>query len=136
MDNFIYPILHNKINLGNNIFHNLLDYGNEYIEKLSVDEDKARNSLLVIDSSIHEKFNSRKKFDVSEEGKELHSLKTIRGNDKTPITIISDDIINRNFKINELNKKTRNLVTMSLRLKNKYTLKQVLKEGRQIKNRV
>ena len=43
MDNFIYPILHNKINLGNNIFHNLLDYGNEYIEKLSVDEDKAPN---------------------------------------------------------------------------------------------
>ena len=49
VDNFICPILHKQINLGNNIFHNLLDYGNEYIEKLSVAKDKARNSLLVID---------------------------------------------------------------------------------------
>ena len=52
VDNFIYPILHNQINSGN-FFHNLLDCGNKYIEKLLVDEDKARNSLLVIDSSIH-----------------------------------------------------------------------------------
>ena len=28
VDNFIYPIFHNQINLGNNVFHNLLDYGN------------------------------------------------------------------------------------------------------------
>ena len=54
VDNYIYPILHNQINLGNTGFHNLLDYGNEIIEKLSVDEDKDRNSLLRIDSSIDE----------------------------------------------------------------------------------
>ena len=28
VDNYIYPILHNQINLGNNVFHYLLDYGN------------------------------------------------------------------------------------------------------------
>ena len=37
VDNYICRILHNQINLGNNVFHNLLDYGNENIEKLSVD---------------------------------------------------------------------------------------------------
>ena len=59
VDNYICPILHNQINLGNNVFHNLLDYGNENIEKLSVDKDKARNSLLMIDSSIEEQINFR-----------------------------------------------------------------------------
>ena len=105
MDNFIYPILHNKINLGNNIFHNLLDYGNKYIEKLLVDEDKARTSLLAIDFSIHEHFNLREEFDVLEEGKKLHSFKNIRKNDKTPITHMSDENFNHDFKIDELNKK-------------------------------
>ena len=55
VDNYICQTLHNQINLGNNVFHNLLDYGNKNIEKLSVDEDKARNSLLLIDSAINEK---------------------------------------------------------------------------------
>ena len=59
VDNFISPILHNQINLGNNFFHNLLDYRNEYIEKLLVEEDIDRNSLMVIDSSIHEKVKLR-----------------------------------------------------------------------------
>ena len=46
------PILHNQINLGNNCF-NLLDYGNEYIEKKLVNKDIVRNSFLVIDSSVY-----------------------------------------------------------------------------------
>ena len=92
VDNYICPILHNQINLGNNVFHNLLDYGNENIESLSVDEDKARNSLLMIDSSIEEMINLRDEFDVSNEGKELSSLKSNRRNDRTPIINILDDI--------------------------------------------
>ena len=35
VDNYICPILYNQINLGNNVFHDLLDYGNENIEKIS-----------------------------------------------------------------------------------------------------
>ena len=89
VDNFICPILHNQINLGNNVFHNLLDCGNEYIEELSVTEDKARNSLLVIDSPIEEKVYLRDDFDVSDEGKELNNLKNNRRNDKNPITNMS-----------------------------------------------
>ena len=75
VDNSICPILYNQINLGNNVFHNFLDYGNKNIEKLSVDEDEARNSLLLIDLAIDEKFNLRGENDVSDEGKELSSLK-------------------------------------------------------------
>ena len=86
-------------------FHNLLDYGNEYIEKLLVEENIARNSLMVIDSSIYEKVKLREDFDILDEGKKIHSLKTIRRKDKIPITQISDDIYNRDFKIDELNNK-------------------------------
>ena len=68
VENYICPILYNQINLRNNVFHNLLDYDNENIEKLSVDEDKARNSLLLIDSSMYEKVNLRYAFDFSGEG--------------------------------------------------------------------
>ena len=66
---------------------------------------KARNSLLVIDSSIEEKFPLRDEFDVSDEGKELQTLKNIRRNDKTPITHMSVDILNRDFGIEELSNK-------------------------------
>ena len=59
IDHVICLILHIQINLGNTTFHNLLDYGNEYIQKLPVDEDIPLKSLLVIDSSIHEKVNLR-----------------------------------------------------------------------------
>ena len=111
VDNYICPILHNQINLGNNVFHNLLDYGNEYIEKLSVNEDIARNSLLMIDSSINEKINYRNEFDNSEDGKELSTLKSNRRNDKTLIMNISDDIINRDFRIEELSNKREILST-------------------------
>ena len=102
VDNYICPILHNQINLGNNVFHNLLDYGNENIENLSVDEDKAINSLLLINSVINEQVNLRIECDVPDEGKELNSLKNIRRNDRTPITYISEDILNRDFRIEEL----------------------------------
>ena len=53
----------------------------------------------MIDSSIHKRFNLKEEFFISEEGKELYSLKTIKRNDKTPITQISDDIFNRDLKI-------------------------------------
>ena len=92
VDNYSCPILHNQINLSNNFFQNLLDYGNEYIEKLSVDEDLPRNSLLLIDSSTNGQVNLREGFDASDEGKELNSLKKISRNDKSLITHMTDEI--------------------------------------------
>ena len=78
MDNSICPILHNQINLGNNVFHNLLDYSNTTLKKNSVDKDKARNSLLLIDSAIDEKVDLRDECDVSDERKELSSLVVLK----------------------------------------------------------
>ena len=101
VDKFICPILHNQIIGGNNVFTILLDYGDEYIETLSVHKDIARNSLLVIDSSIHEKVKLREEFDILKEVKELHSLKIIRRKYMTPITKIIDQIFNRDLKIDE-----------------------------------
>ena len=51
------------------------------------------------------KVNLRDEFDVSDEGKELSSLKNISRNDRTPITQISEDILNRDFRIEELSNK-------------------------------
>ena len=59
---------------------------------LSVDEDKALNTLLLVDSSINENINLRENFDVSDKGKELDSLKNIRRNDQTSITNMIDGI--------------------------------------------
>ena len=59
----------------------------------------------MIDLSIDEKVNLRDKFDVSDEGKELSSLKNIRRNNRIPITNIIDDIENRDFRIEELSNK-------------------------------
>ena len=83
------------------MFYKLLHYGNDYIEKLSVDEDKIRNYVLVIDYSIREEVNLREEFDILEVGKKFHSLNNIRRNDKNPVNQMPDDIFNRDFKIDE-----------------------------------
>ena len=44
VDKYIFPVLHNHINLGNNVFYNLCDCGNEFIERLTTNEQVARNS--------------------------------------------------------------------------------------------
>ena len=60
---------------------------------------------MLIDSAIDEKVNLRDEFDISDEGKELISLKKIRRNDITPITHMSEDILNLDFRIEELSNK-------------------------------
>ena len=62
---------------------------------------------MLIDSSINKKINLREKFDVSGEGEELNSLKNIRRNDQTSLTHITDEILNRDCRIDELNKKRK-----------------------------
>ena len=74
--------------MGNNVLYNLLDYGNEFVEKLSSKEIIARNSLSVIDTSNDEKIAIRQDFDISEDGKRLTNLKITRRNDTTSIVNI------------------------------------------------
>ena len=59
----------------------------------------ARHYLLMIDSFIDEIFK------LIEEFKGLHSLKSIRRRDMLQRTTMIDEIFNRDFKIDELNKK-------------------------------
>ena len=89
---------------------------------LSVDEDKDRNSLLLIDSAIDENVHLRDKFDVSDKGKELSSLKNVRRNDRTRITNISDDIVNRDNRIEELSNK-REIFSNDVSKINRYKFK-------------
>ena len=56
-------------------FLNLCDYGNEFIEILTKNEQVARNSLTLIDDSINEKIISRQNCDIPEERKRLTVLK-------------------------------------------------------------
>ena len=49
--------------------YNLLNYGNEHIEKISTKERVARNFLSVINTSINENVILRQDFDISEDGK-------------------------------------------------------------------
>ena len=62
---------------------------------------------MLIDSSINEKINLREEFDVSDEGKELNSLKNIRRNDQTSISYMTEESLNRDYRIDELNKKRK-----------------------------
>ena len=55
VNKYMYPILHNQINLGNNVLYDLIDYGNKFIENLTLKEIIVRSSLSVIDASINEK---------------------------------------------------------------------------------
>ena len=87
-----------------------------------------RNYLLAIDSSIHEKIQLRQKFDISEEGKELHSIKSIRRRDMTPISTMTDDIFNSDLTIDELNNKRERLSNDVYNIKrNKHKLKRNFK---------
>ena len=75
---------------------------------------------------IHKKVNLRETLDILEEGKELHGHKTIRINDKTPITQMSYDIFNRDFKIDELIKKREKFSNDVSKIKrHEYTLKEI-----------
>ena len=78
----------------------------------------------------------REEFDVSDEGKEINSLKNIRRNDQTSITHMTDESLNRDFRIDELNKKREIFSNDVSKIKRyKFNLKEILKDGRKFRNR-
>ena len=84
------------------IYYNLLNYGNNKIEKISIKENNVRNSLYGIDSSIDDKVKFRFDFFMSIEFKELLRLKEFQRRDKIIInernnTQISREEIIENF---------------------------------------
>ena len=136
LDNYICPVLHNQINLGNNVLYNLLDDGDDFIEKLSSKEIIARNSLTVIDASNDEKIALRQDFDISEDGKRLTNLKTTRRNDTTSIVTITELIDNREIEIDDLSNKREVFINDANKIrKYKCNIKLILKDGRSDRNR-
>ena len=92
--------------------------------------------MLVIDSSIDEKVKLREDFDISAEGKELHSLKIIRRRDKIPIIAMTDEIFHRDLKKDESSRKREVFSNDNYNIKrHKNTLKEILKEDRKDRNR-
>ena len=95
-----------------------------------------RKYLMVIDSSIYEKVKSRESFDSLEERKGLHSLKSTKRRDMTPINQISDYNFNHDFKIDELNQKREKFSNDVYNFKrHQYKLKEIPKEGRKDRKR-
>ena len=121
--------------MGNIVLYNLLDYGNEFIEKLSSKEMIARNSLSVINTSIDKKITLRQDFDISEDGKILTYLKSTRINDSTSIINITELIDNREIEIDDLSKK-REVFSNNVNKIRKYkcNLKTILTDGRSDQN--
>ena len=75
VDKYICPILHNQLNLGNNVLYYLLEYGNGFIEQITSKEQGARNSLSLIGDYIIEMIILRQDFEISEDGKRLKVFK-------------------------------------------------------------
>ena len=101
VDKYMCPVLRNQINLGNNVIYSLCDCGNEFIEKLTSNEQVARNSLSLIDGSINKKVILRQDFDISEEEKILSSLKNARRNYTILIINATESTNDREIEIYE-----------------------------------
>ena len=91
--------------MDNKVLYNLLYCKNEYIEKISTNEQVARNILSVINAFINENIILRKDFDISEDGKRLNSLENSRRNYFTLIINATESINDREIEIDELSSK-------------------------------
>ena len=85
--------------MGNNVLHNLLDYGNKYVENISTKKHVTRNSLSVIDISINENIILRQDFDIYENRNILNNLKNSKRNISTLIISATKSINDREIKI-------------------------------------
>ena len=70
---YITPILHLQIGLGNDIFCHLLDWIDRDVEKISSDEQLTRDTLAAMDDIIGAKVLERTDFDSSDAGQALKS---------------------------------------------------------------
>eukprot|EP00592_Proboscia_alata_P026337 CAMPEP_0194450808 /NCGR_PEP_ID=MMETSP0176-20130528/130941_1 /TAXON_ID=216777 /ORGANISM="Proboscia alata, Strain PI-D3" /LENGTH=135 /DNA_ID=CAMNT_0039278151 /DNA_START=585 /DNA_END=992 /DNA_ORIENTATION=- len=105
MSNFVIPVLHSQINLGNDVLYSLLDYAADNIESISSEEQVTRNSYLTIDNSIAQFVTKRNDWDISNEGRQFNFFENSRRN---VLTSISDDPteqqLQRENRIHELEK--------------------------------
>ena len=136
LENYICPILHNQINLANNVLYDILDNRNIFVEKLVSKEIIAHNSLSLIDAAVDKKIAQRQDFDIFEDGKRLNNLKTARRNDITSIVDITELIDNRKIEIDDLSNEITVFSSYVNNIrKHKCNIKTILKDGRSGRNR-
>ena len=75
IQNYVVPLLHTLIGIGNDILDNLKDIVNDKIERITKTEHNARASLATVDATIKSLVAERDSFDESAAGKELKSLR-------------------------------------------------------------
>ena len=56
--NFVVPVLHLQIGLGNDVKNNLLDFIDSDVDKLFTDEEMARNTMVTLNQIITKKRNN------------------------------------------------------------------------------
>ena len=65
--NFILPVLHIQIGLGNYFLRNLIYYIESKVEKLSTGEEVARNILVTLNQVIAKRWQDCKIWDVNDD---------------------------------------------------------------------
>ena len=64
--NFIFPVLHIQIGLGNYFLRNLIYYIESKVEKLSTGEEVARNTLVELNQVIAKRQKNHQIWDVND----------------------------------------------------------------------
>eukprot|EP00984_Skeletonema_dohrnii_P005248 scaffold1837_cov120-Skeletonema_dohrnii-CCMP3373.AAC.1 len=73
--NYVVPLLHTLIGIGNDLLDSLRDSVDNQIERISPAESRARSSLTTVEGTINDSVAKRDAFDASADGKKLKSLK-------------------------------------------------------------
>ena len=76
ISNYLVPLLHTLIGIGNDILDNFRDIVNEDIECLDKKEIAARRAMSATELRVDKLVNDRNEWDASEKGKERSSLKS------------------------------------------------------------
>ena len=64
--NFIVPVLHLQIVIGNRILNNLLDFIDSDVENLSTGEKVAHNTLVILNQVVAKRRKNRKMWDLND----------------------------------------------------------------------
>ena len=65
VNNFIVPVIHIQIGLGNYVLSKLLDFFESAVEKLSTGEEVSRNTLVTVNQVIAKIHQDRQMWDVN-----------------------------------------------------------------------
>ena len=77
LHHYMIPLLHALIGIGNDLLDNFFDHINEEIEDIDVQEYKTRKAIVLAEHKIIDTISERDEWDLTPDGKKLHSLKGV-----------------------------------------------------------